>query len=419
MNVSSMAEELSQQTLMVSKHVPIVASSGGELTIELQGKDIASSDLVPRAVNEINSYDQNSFETTASNVQENIHHLSDHSYIHTTKSLNIDSSVGEINTHDLKSVENSVATGQDVDKNLVLQNLQFDSDKQISESSGIPVKSISLPKDNHQMTVNHDILCFNSVDDSCPENLYVNETVDISNPLVISECPVSSSNSSVHTTSVLPSSTTSTSNSFGLCNLKLLGRKTNAPLGSVENPIQITHKGNKYETTQCLTQAQVQQISYVLQSQEANKIHNGGKSILYDPSTNTRIVCRVVHPSELQGNNYKLQSSNIVSKPNTVRRTSSSFKGKARSRKTDDEDKVNSHLSREEREEKKKQRPRTRSGRISKPPSYMVKDYKRIHHLDFDEDTYDSDGGYSDYHMSDEEIEKSHSKEESLPPGII
>ncbi|KAH8030373.1 hypothetical protein HPB51_006805 [Rhipicephalus microplus] len=43
-------------------------------------------------------------------------------------------------------------------------------------------------------------------------------------------------------------------------------------------------------------------------------------------------------------------------------------------------------------------------GRISKPPSYMVKDYKRIHHLDFDDEPYDdSDGGYSDYQVSDDE----------------
>ncbi|GFX37206.1 zinc finger protein [Trichonephila clavipes] len=418
LNVSSMAEELSQQTLMVNKHVPIVDGSGGELTIELEDKDITSSDLPPRVVNETDDYDQSTFKTTSSNiVQENIHPLSDHSYIHTTKSLNVDTPVGEIKTQILNSVENSVITTQDISKNL-LQNLQFDSDKQISDSSDVPLKSISLPEDDHQITVNNDILSFTSVDNTCNENLYVNETVNSNNPLVISEIPVSSSGSSIHTTSVLPSSTTSTSNSLGLNNLKLLARKPNAPLGSVENPIQITHKGNTYETTQCLTQAQLQQISYVLQSQKANKIHNGGKSILYDPSTNTRIVCRVVHPSELQGNNLKLQNSDLVSKPNTLRRTSTSSKGKGRSRKIDDDDKANSHLSREEREEKKKQRPRTRSGRISKPPSYMVKDYKRIHHLDFDEDTYDSDGGYSDYHVSDEEAEKSQSKEEALPPGV-
>lgn len=33
----------------------------------------------------------------------------------------------------------------------------------------------------------------------------------------------------------------------------------------------------------------------------------------------------------------------------------------------------------------------------------MVKDYKHIHHLDWDEDYDDSDGGYSDFRVSEEE----------------
>ena len=54
----------------------------------------------------------------------------------------------------------------------------------------------------------------------------------------------------------------------------------------------------------------------------------------------------------------------------------------------------------EEREGKKKLLPRTRSGRVSKPPRHMVKDYKRLHHLDFAQpDLDDSDGGYSDYRV--------------------
>ena len=54
----------------------------------------------------------------------------------------------------------------------------------------------------------------------------------------------------------------------------------------------------------------------------------------------------------------------------------------------------------EEREGRKKLLPRTRSGRVSKPPRHMVKDYKRLHHLDFAQpDLDDSDGGYSDYRV--------------------
>ena len=35
----------------------------------------------------------------------------------------------------------------------------------------------------------------------------------------------------------------------------------------------------------------------------------------------------------------------------------------------------------------------------------MVKDYKHIHPVDWDEDLDDSDGGYSDFKLSDEEID--------------
>jgi hypothetical protein len=51
----------------------------------------------------------------------------------------------------------------------------------------------------------------------------------------------------------------------------------------------------------------------------------------------------------------------------------------------------------------------------------MVKDYKRLHHLDFaDADLDDSDGGYSDYQMSDHEAEDPSEKTDSkeLLPGL-
>ncbi|GIX88407.1 hypothetical protein CEXT_643621 [Caerostris extrusa] len=354
MTVSSMAEELSQQTLVINKHVPVVENiSAQELPTHFNDKDIIATGTLQSTVNEIDEYDQNNLIQTPSTVLDNIHHLSDHSYIHNVKSLNIDSAVDQIVSKNLKLVDSSVVSNKIIDKNLELQDF---------------------------------------LDSNCNESIYVDETVGGGEALIISEDRVSSSNSSIQTDTVLSSSIASASNSY-LTSLNLLTKKTNAPLGSVENPIQITHKGDSYETTQ-----------------------NGGKSVLYDPSTKTRIVCRVVHPSEVQGNNPRIES---IAKPNANRKSSNSSQSKRRHRKlTDDDDKGNSHLSKEEREEKKKQRPRTRSGRISKPPSYMVKDYKRIHHLDFDEDVYDSDGGYSDYHVSDEDAPKNDSKDEGLPPGV-
>lgn len=77
-------------------------------------------------------------------------------------------------------------------------------------------------------------------------------------------------------------------------------------------------------------------------------------------------------------------------------------------------------MSKEEKEERKKHRPRTRSGRVSKPPKHMVKDYKHIHVLDWDEDYDDSDGGYSDFKNSDEEAEhrQPREREKSSTPNL-
>lgn len=149
-------------------------------------------------------------------------------------------------------------------------------------------------------------------------------------------------------------------------------------------------------------------------------MQNSGKSVLYDPSTNTRIVCRVVHPGELKDKSPPPKEPNLATplrRPDTSPRGRGRPKNPGSGRRRDDDERL-AHLSKEEREEKKKHRPRTRSGRISKPPSYMVKDYKRIHHLDFDEEPLnDSDGGYSDYQVSDEEGGRSGNKTGNLPPG--
>ncbi|XP_037272129.2 uncharacterized protein LOC119164125 isoform X1 [Rhipicephalus microplus] len=184
-------------------------------------------------------------------------------------------------------------------------------------------------------------------------------------------------------------------------------KQSTAPLGSSENPIQIIQQGNTYHSTQVLSSEQLQQIAHVLQQQQVNRaIQNGGSAVVFNPQTNTRIIYRVIYPSEL--------GKQTTSRPTTTRgRGSYSGRGRGRPRgrglarrvvEEDDPRSEGPELSREEKEEKKKHRPRTRSGRISKPPSYMVKDYKRIHHLDFDDEPYDdSDGGYSDYQVSDDE----------------
>lgn len=194
------------------------------------------------------------------------------------------------------------------------------------------------------------------------------------------------------------------------------------PLGSSQNPIRIIQQGNRYTPMQQLTQEQLQQIMQVVQQQHVNKnTQENGGAVIFNPQTNTRIMYRVIYPSEL----HKAQNGAGVTTYQVLKPTTSSQEQQTatshqkrpyRKRKdatvasgaAEDEDKEKNvadapELSKEEKEERKKHRPRTRSGRVSKPPKHMVQDYKRIHVLDWDEDYDDSDGGYSDFKHSDEE----------------
>ncbi|KAL5008071.1 hypothetical protein ScPMuIL_013652 [Solemya velum] len=178
-----------------------------------------------------------------------------------------------------------------------------------------------------------------------------------------------------------------------------------APLGSSANPIRIIQQGNQYTPMQQLTTDQLQQIMQVVQQQHVAKTtQEGGGSILYNPQTNTKIVYRVIYPSEL----HKATSgSQANSSQQTVLITHPGQRRPYRKRNREEEEKIDGpDLSKEEKEERKKHRPRTRSGRVSKPPKHMVKDYKHIHVLDWDEDYDDSDGGYSDFKYSEEEASR-------------
>ena len=183
------------------------------------------------------------------------------------------------------------------------------------------------------------------------------------------------------------------------------------PLGSSTNPIQIIQQGNQYTSMQQLTGEQLAQIMQVVQQQQLAKstAQGGGSSILFNPQTQTRIVYRVIYPSELhsKGTSSGTGSTTSHGKTITVPKNMLTLSGTRRTykkRHKDDDDKVDGpELSKEEKELRKKHRPRTRSGRVSRPPKHMVQDYKHIHHLDWEEDYDDSDGGYSDYKVSDED----------------
>ena len=78
-----------------------------------------------------------------------------------------------------------------------------------------------------------------------------------------------------------------------------------APLGSSLNPIRIIQQGSQYTSVQQLTTEQLEQIMQVVQQQQLAKStqEGGGSSVLYNSETQTRIVYRVIYPSELHAKN--------------------------------------------------------------------------------------------------------------------
>ncbi|XP_060555339.1 uncharacterized protein LOC132716155 [Ruditapes philippinarum] len=177
--------------------------------------------------------------------------------------------------------------------------------------------------------------------------------------------------------------------------------QSSAPLGSSQNPIRIIQQGNQYTPVQQLSTDQLQQIMQVVQQQQIGKNIATGSSVLFNPQTNTRIVYRVIYPSQLHKD-----GTGDGTKPSGQQTVMSFVPRKTYKKriKDDEVDKIEGpELTKEEKEQRKKMRPKTRSGRVSKPPKHMVKDFKHIHVLDYDEDYDDSDGGYSDFKYEGED----------------
>ena len=179
------------------------------------------------------------------------------------------------------------------------------------------------------------------------------------------------------------------------------------PLGSSQNPIRIIQRGNQYTAMQHLAPDQLTQILQVIQEQlqraQTKDPSSSDSAILCNPDSGSEVVYRITASSDsIQGDG----SNNGTVVHMVTNAEHCHQKRIIRKRKKDDEVRlVGSELSREEKEERKKHRPRTRSGRVSKPPQYMVKDYKHIHPVDYDEDYDDSDGGYSDFKHSGDEAD--------------
>ncbi|XP_076033893.1 uncharacterized protein LOC143020894 isoform X2 [Oratosquilla oratoria] len=170
---------------------------------------------------------------------------------------------------------------------------------------------------------------------------------------------------------------------------------TNKPLGSSENPIQLVQQGNTFQALQPLQEKQLQQITALLQQHKFTTPFAKDHNEIFDPETNMRIVYKVVYPEETLGNE---KSSKRGKKKQTKKEKENQRKRKIFG--VEDSSLMTETQLKEEKEERKRQISRTRSGRISRPPRHIVRDYKRLHPVDYEQlDLDDSLGGYSDYEV--------------------
>lgn len=189
-----------------------------------------------------------------------------------------------------------------------------------------------------------------------------------------------------------------------------------APLGSSQNPIRLVQQGNRYKSLQNLSPEQLAQIMQVVQQQQLirSSKETGQASVLYNPQTQTKIIFRVVNPSEIQkratgaARIVKLSAKSGAGTAVLHGRKKTPYKKKLL---TEPREAVQ-EIRKEVKGQKKAQRRRTRYGRLSRPPQYMVSDYRRINRVDFAEDDEDSEGeyGYSDFQGDDSENERTKSK---------
>nr|CAD7603410.1 unnamed protein product [Timema genevievae] len=292
-------------------------------------------------------------------------------------------------------------------------------------------------------------------------------TVNTYGPKIVSVSGATGTKNTTSSTNANTSQTISTSTS--LTPTKMVPAKVNSlkPLGSSENPIQLVQHGTSFHSlvqhkssaldhatteaglvllwdvilfyspphpevighsVQTLSESQLRQIATVLQQQNLDSTPRT-KNVLYDAETKTRIIYRVVYPEDLDlhepGSPSDRKGYSVRGRGKRGRPPKSAVRGPGRydNRSVDMDLDEDGMLNDSTKDERKKLLPRTRSGRLSRPPRHMVKDYKRLHHLDFaDADLDDSDGGYSDYQVSEPEEgepEKAESKEELLEGLVI
>ncbi|KAG5442199.1 hypothetical protein CSKR_100218 [Clonorchis sinensis] len=192
-----------------------------------------------------------------------------------------------------------------------------------------------------------------------------------------------------------------------------------APVGSNKNPIRIIQQGNQYITTQDVSDEHLQQIIQVLTNQALISSSSARPSAIYNRLTNRRIIFRVTKAKRRHDDNDTSSggggsgTASGVFGPDRSRagisksKQRNPAKGGSRKRRKRGSDEEDPDFEPEVPEEEILPFPLARrtstSGRISKPPKHLVKDYKHLRLEDLtskpesDGEDYHSDGGYSDY----------------------
>ncbi|XP_014270706.1 uncharacterized protein [Halyomorpha halys] len=169
--------------------------------------------------------------------------------------------------------------------------------------------------------------------------------------------------------------------------LKMQLQQQKTPVRISPTVIQKEATNNEIKPVGRLTESQLKKIAAVFRNSCLNRTRLTNSTI-FDTETNTRIVCRVVYPEDLVKDGEKQVTK----------------RGKKRTRSVE----VVKKSAPEDDKTKKPPPPsaRTRSGRLSRPPRYMVKDFKKL--------TEDSEASYSDY-MSDSDENSENSPLLPLP----
>jgi len=124
--------------------------------------------------------------------------------------------------------------------------------------------------------------------------------------------------------------------------------------------------------------------------QQQQWLQTNQPSVLFNPETQTKIIYRVVYPSDIHrsGGGGKSDQPAAYGRKRFHRRSSD---GAADAENSSSRDRASATRLRHRR---------TRSGRVCRPPQYMVKDYKQVPTVEVEVDDAAAAAGYSDFNES-------------------